>query len=88
MTAHIAISVVGFLALAVYTAATKKEWKIPALELIMRACYGVALILGIVIMNVEGIVALAILHKVFAALFVVLLVILFVHKMVTKKASK
>ena len=49
MTAHIAISVVGILVLIAYTVLTKKDWKIPALEIIMRAFYGVALITGIVI---------------------------------------
>ena len=86
MTAHIAISVAGILVLAAYTAATRKEWKIPALEILMRACYGIALITGIVIMNVSGIAALAIVHKAGAALFVVLLALLFVLKLRTKKA--
>ena len=62
MTAHIVISVIGVLALIAYTVLTKKEWKIPALEILMRAFYGVALITGIVIMNVHGIVALAVIH--------------------------
>lgn len=86
MTAHIAISVAGILVLAAYTAATRKEWKIPALEILMRLCYGIALITGIVIMNVSGIAALAILHKAGAALFVLLLALLFVLKLRTKKA--
>lgn len=85
--AHIAISVVGVLVLAAYAVLTKKDWKIPALEVIMRAFYGVALITGIVIMNVHGIAALAILHKVSAALFVVLLVVLFVHKLIASKKA-
>jgi hypothetical protein len=83
--AHIAIAVVGVLVLAVYTAATKKEWKIPALEILMRASYGIALITGIVLMNVAGIAAVAIAHKVFAALFVILLVVLSVHKLMACK---
>ena len=87
MTAHIAISVVGILVLAAYTATTKKEWKIPALEIIMRACYGIALISGIVIKNVHGIAALSIVHKAGAALFVVLLAVLFVQKLVTAKTA-
>ena len=87
MTAHIAISVLGIVTLAIYTVATKKEWKIPALEVIMRACYGIALITGIVIMKVHGIAALAIIHKAGAALFVLLLAVLFVHKLVAKKAK-
>ena len=86
--AHIAVSVLGVLVLAVYTSVTKKEWKIPALEIVMRAFYGIALISGIVIMNIDGIVALAIAHKVFAVLFVVALVVLFVHKLVVTKKSK
>ena len=87
MTAHIAISAIGVLVLIVYAVLTRKEWKIPALEIIMRAFYGIALITGIVIMNVHGVAALAIIHKVSAALFVVALVVLFVHKLMkTKKA--
>ena len=87
MTAHIAISVAGILVLAAYTVFTKKEWKVPALEVIMRVFYGIALITGIVIMNIHGIVALAIIHKASAALFVVLLVVLFVLKLVTAKRT-
>ena len=85
MPAHIAISVVGVLILAVYTALTKKEWKIPALEIVMRAFYGIALISGIVIMNVHGIVALAVIHKVSAVLFLALIVVLLVTKAVSNK---
>ena len=87
MTAHIAISLVGVLVLAAYTALTRKEWKIPVLEILMRVCYGIALISGIVIMNVHGIAALAIVHKAGAALFAVALVILFVHKLTTAKKA-
>lgn len=83
MTAHIAISVIGVLVLLAYTVLTKKEWEIPALEIIMRAFYGIALITGVVIMNVHGIVVLAIIHKASAALFVVLLIVLFVKKLST-----
>ena len=85
LTAHITISVVGLVALVIYAVLTKKDWKIPALEIIMRVFYGIALISGIVIMNVHSIVALAIAHKASAALFVILLVALFVHKLITLK---
>ena len=85
MPAHIAVSIVGVLVLAVYTALTKKEWKIPALEIVMRAFYGIALITGIVIMNVHGIVALAVIHKVSAVLFLALIVVLLVTKAVSNK---
>ena len=87
MAAHIAISVVGVLVLVVYAVLTKKEWKIPALEVLMRVFYGLALVSGIVIMNVAGVAALAVAHKIFAALFVVALVVLFVHKLVTSKKA-
>ncbi|MBR5446415.1 MAG: hypothetical protein IKV57_09830 [Clostridia bacterium] len=85
--AHIIVSVIGIMALAAYTAVTRKSWKIPALEILMRAFYGIALITGIVVMNVTGIAAVAIVHKVSAALFVVLLVVLFVLKLTAKKAK-
>ena len=87
MTAHIAVSVVGILVLVVYTVLTKKEWKIPALEVIMRAFYGIALITGIVIMNVYGIAALAVIHKVSATLFMTLIIVLIAHKLVTNKKA-
>ena len=87
MTAHIVISVIGVLALIAYTVLTKKEWKIPALEILMRAFYGVALITGIVIMNVHGIVALAVIHKVSAVLFLAMLVVLLVSKAASNKKA-
>ena len=87
LTAHIAISVLGILVLVAYTAATRKEWKIPALEILMRACYGIALITGVVIMKASGITAVAILHKVCATLFVVLLAVLFVLKLRANKRA-
>ena len=86
IAAHIGVSVVGVLALGAYTTLTKKSWKIPALEILMRVCYGIALITGIVIMNVAGIALLAIAHKASASLFAILLVVLFVLKLRTKKA--
>ena len=87
MPVHIVISVVGALVLAAYTVLTKKEWKIPALEIIMRAFYGIALISGIVIMKVQGIVALAIVHKVSAVLFLALLIVLLTYKAFSKKKA-
>ena len=84
ITAHIIISVVGVALLIAYSVLTKKEWKIPALEIVMRVSYGIALITGIIVMNVAGIVALAIVHKIFAAIFLLLLIALFVHKIVVK----
>ena len=84
MTAHMILSVLGLLILVVYAVATKKEWKLPALEILMRVCYGIALVTGIVIMKVHGIAAMSIIHKIGAALFPLLLVVLFVQKLTTK----
>ena len=84
MPLHIAISVVGVAVLVVYSLLSKKEWKIPALEIIMRAFYGIALISGIVL-KMQNIFALAIVHKAAAALFVVILAVLFIHKLISKK---
>lgn len=84
LAAHIAISVVGVLVLAVYTSATRKDWKTPALEIPMRVFYGIALITGVVA-NATEIPALDIVHKACAALFVVLLVVLFVKKLAANK---
>ena len=87
MTAHIAISVIGILVLIAYTVLTKKDWKIPALEILMRAFYGIALVTGIVIMNVHGIAALGVIHKVSAVLFMALIIVLLIHKSVTNKKA-
>ena len=87
MTAHVAVSVVGLAILVVYAVLTKKEWKIPALEIVMRVFYGIALITGVVIMNVHGIVALAIIHKASAALFVFSLAALFTYKLISSKKA-
>ena len=86
MTAHIAISVIGIVVLGAYTAATKKEWKVPALEILMRLFYGIALISGVVVMKMHTAGAVATAHKASAALFVVLLVVLFIKKLTAKKA--
>ena len=84
MTAHIAVSVVGVAILIAYAVVTKKEWKIPALEIGMRAGYGIALLTGIVL-KIKYISAVGIIHKIFALVFVVLLIVLFVQKLVAKK---
>lgn len=81
MTAHIIISIIGVLTLIAYAVLTKKDWKLPALEIIMRAFYGIALISGIVVMNVGGMAVLATVHRACAVLFVVALAVLFVHKL-------
>ena len=84
MTAHIAVSVVGLVLLIAYTVATKKEWKNPALEIIQRVCYGIALITGALLMNVHGIAAISVIHKISAVLFAVLWIGVEVHKAIKK----
>ena len=84
MKVHIAVSVVGLVLLVAYTLATKKEWKCPALEIIQRVCYGIALITGVVLMNVHGIAAISIIHKISAVLFVILLADVEIHKAIKK----
>ena len=87
MAAHIAIAVIGVFVLVAYTSLTKKSWKIPALEIIMRAFSGMALITGVVIMNVHGIAALALIHKLCAVLFLAMTVVLLVSKVVSNKKA-
>ena len=84
LATHITFALIGVLVLAVYTAATKKEWKTPALEVLMRFFYGISLISGIVV-NITEIVAVAIVHKASSALFVILLVVLFIKKLIANK---
>ena len=84
MTAHIVISVVGVIVLVAYTILSKRDWKIPALEIGMRASYGIALISGIVL-KIKYIAVLGIVHKIFAILFAIILVFLFVQKLIAKK---
>ena len=84
MPVHIAVSVVGVAVLVVYTVLTKKDWKIPALEIIMRAAYGVALITGIVL-KISYAMPVAIAHKACAVLFFVMMIVLLVTKIAAKK---
>ena len=84
MKVHIAVSVVGLVLLVAYTLATKKEWRYPALEILQRVCYGIALITGIVLMNVPGIAAVSIIHSISAVLFAILLIVCEIQKVVKK----
>ena len=84
MTAHIVVSVIGLVLLIAYTIATKKEWKKPAFEIVTRVFYAVALITGVVLMNVHGIAAVSVIHKISAVLFAVLWIGVEVHKAIKK----
>ena len=85
MPAHIAISFVGLTLLIIFSVFTRKSWKLPAIEILCRICYFIALATGIVLMNVNGVAALSGVHKVSAVQFAVLFVFLFIHKLVAKK---
>ena len=84
MVAHIAVSVAGVLVLVAYALTTKKEWKCPALEVIYRALYAIALITGVVLINVHGTAVISIVHKISAVLFAVLLIVTEIHKTIKK----
>ena len=80
IAAHIAISVLGLAIMIPITIATRKEWKLPALEVIMRVMYLIAIVTGGALMNVQGVPALEIAHKVGCAVFMVLLLVLYLPK--------
>ena len=84
MKVHIAVSLIGLLLLVAYTVATKKEWRNKKLEILQRVCYGIALITGVVLMNVHGIAVISIIHKISAVLFVILLADVEIHKAIKK----
>ena len=84
MKVHIAVSVVGLVLLVAYTLVTKKEWKCPALEILQRVCYGIALITGVILINAHGIAAVSIIHKISAVLFAILLAIAEIRKAIKK----
>ena len=80
LTAHIVVSVLGLAVMIPISLKTKSEWTKPALEIFMRAMYFVAIITGGALMKVHGVAALAMVHKIGAAVFVVLLLALYVPK--------
>lgn len=77
---HIAVSVLGLAIMIPITLKTKSEWKIPALEIIMRVMYLVAIVSGGMLMKLFTVAALVIAHKVSAAAFLVLLLVLYIPK--------
>ena len=80
LTAHIIVSVIGLAIMIPLTLKTKSEWKKPALEILMRAMYLVAIVTGGMLMKLHGVAALGIVHKLGAALFIVLLLALYIPK--------
>ena len=86
ITAHIVVSIVGALVLVAYTVLTKKDWEIVPLEIVARVFYGIALISGIVIMNVS-VVVIVIVHKLSSVLFLATLLALLSSKIIMSKKS-
>lgn len=81
---HIIISVIGLLLMIALTVKNTENWKIPALEIVMRVLYFVAIVSGGLIMKLHNLSALSIVHKVCAVLFVVLLLVLYIPKLIKK----
>ena len=84
MTAHIALSVVGIVALVVFAIQNKKEWNKPVFEILLRVLFAVAVITGIVILKMAAAPVVAIVHKAAAAAFVVMLLVLYLPKLCKK----
>ena len=82
MTVHIIVSVVGLAVMIPLTIQTRKEWKIPALEIVMRVLYFAAIITGGIIKG--GVAAIPVPHIICAVLFVVLLLVLYIPKAIKK----
>lgn len=82
LPAHIILSVLGIGVLVAYTVIMEKEWKLPKLEILTRLIYGIALVSGVIIMNIHGILVLSIIHRASAILFVGCFVFLFVYKLI------
>ena len=84
MTVHIALSVMGLVVLVTYALATKKSWKCPALEILHRVFYAIALISGIALKGGCTFAAMPIAHKAGAVLFAMLLIATEIHKLIKK----
>ena len=80
MVAHIIVSVVGLAIMIPFTLKTRCEWKKPALEIIMRVMYLIAIVTGGALMKIHGVAALGMVHKIGAAAFVILLLVLYIPK--------
>ena len=80
LTAHIIVSVLGLVIMIPYTLKTKGEWTKAPLEILMRVMYLIAIVTGGALMKVYGVAALGMVHKIGAALFLVLLLVLYIPK--------
>ena len=80
LTAHIIVSVIGLAIMIPLTIKTASTWKIPALEILMRVLYFLTIVSGGILMKIHSVAALGIGHKIAAALFVILLLVLYIPK--------
>ena len=85
IVAHIIISVVALAVMVACVILGKKDWKVPALEILYRAFYLIALITGIVMQAADITGAVSIVHKIAAGLFAVLVIVNFIVSAVKKK---
>lgn len=82
---HIILSAVALLLLVIYTFASRKKWTSPILEIFMRIFFVVAIITGIVLMNLESTNVIIVVHRFSAALFAVLMIISIFKNIRSKK---
>lgn len=81
---HIVVSVIGLFLMISLTVKNTKSWKIPALEVIMRFAYLVAIVTGGLIMKIHNVPMLSIAHRISAVIFVLLLLVLYIPKVIKK----
>lgn len=74
------LRLIGLAVMIPFTRKTESDWKIPALEIIMRAMYLVAIVSGGMLMKLHGIAALGSVHKISAVAFLALLLVLYIPK--------
>lgn len=79
-TAHIIIALWGLVIMIVFTVKTKNEWTNASMEFLMRLAYLSELLTGIALMRVPEAGKLGMLHKSCAALFIILLLVLYIPK--------
>lgn len=78
MTGHIVISIIALIIMVICAILGKKTWKKPALEIVYRLFYLIALITGIVMVAGGVVGAVSVVHKIAAVLFIILFIVNFV----------
>ena len=80
MTGHLIIALWGLVIMIVFTLKAKNEWTNASMEFLLRFVYLSQLITGAALMRVPDVANLSMLHKACAALFVFLLLVLYIPK--------